>query len=106
MDFLCEFNFDVHYIKGKENIVVDGLSRQCHDLTFMVVGTDLRECIMHHLLEDEFYVEFFQMAYSQRPVKGKFVDYSLDSEGLLQHKGRIYIPSIGDLCEFIILEAH
>ena len=106
MKFLCEYNFDVHYIKGKDNIAADALSRLCHELTSMVIGKNLRECIMHHLPKDEFYAEFSQVAYSQRPCEGKFADYSLDLEGLLQHKGHIYIPSIGDLREFFILEAH
>ena len=72
----------------------------------MIIGIDLREHIMHHLLKDEFYVEVFQLVHSQRPLEGKFVDYSLDSEGLLRHKGCIYVPSNSDLHEFIILEAH
>ena len=72
----------------------------------MVIDIDLREHIMHHLLEDGIYVEFCKLVHSQRPLEGKFANYSLDFEGLLQHKGRIYVPSIGNLHEFIILEVH
>ena len=72
----------------------------------MVTSIDLRECIMHHLPEDEFYVEFFQLFHSQRPLEGKFFEYSLDSQGLLHHKGCIYVPSTSNLLEFIVLEAH
>ena len=106
MEFLCEYDFDVHYIKGKENVVVDALSRWRHELASMVTSTDLRERIMHHLPEDEFYLEYCQLVHSQKPLEGKFVDYTLDSDGLLRHKGHIYVPSIRDLREFIILEAH
>ena len=28
MEFLCEYDFDVHYIKGKENVIADALSRR------------------------------------------------------------------------------
>ena len=28
MEFLCEYDFDIHYIKGKENVVVYSLSRR------------------------------------------------------------------------------
>ena len=59
MEFLCEYDFDVHYIKGKENVVVDALSRRRHELTSMVTGIDLRERIIHHLHEDEFYAKIF-----------------------------------------------
>ena len=106
MEFLCEYDFDVHYIKGKENVVADALSRRRHELASMVTGTDLRERILRHLPEDEFYAEFCQTTHSQRPCEGKFADFSLDPDGLLRHKGRIYIPSTGDLREFIIIEAH
>ena len=82
------------------------LSRGCHELASMVIGIDLQEHIIDHLPEDEFYVEFCQIVHSQRPLEGKFSNYSLDSKGLLCHKGCIYIPSTSDLCEFIILEAH
>lgn len=43
MEFLCEYNFDVHYIKGKNNIVMDALSRWHHELASMVIGTYSRE---------------------------------------------------------------
>ena len=32
--------------------------------------------------------------------------YSLESDGLLQHFGPIYVPMSGDLCTLILLEAH
>ena len=83
MEFLCEYDFEVQYIKGKENVVADALSRRRHELSSMVTSTDLRELIMHHLPKDEFYAKFCQIIHSQRPLEGKFVDYSLDSEGLL-----------------------
>ena len=32
MDFLCEFDFKTKHIKGKENKVVDALSRKVHEM--------------------------------------------------------------------------
>ena len=52
------------------------------------------------------YVEVSQVVHSQRPLEGKYSEYSLESDGLLRHRGHMYVPSIGGLCEFIILEAH
>ena len=57
MEFLCEYDFDVHYIKGKENVVADSLSRRRHALSSMTTSTDLRERILQHLPADEFYSE-------------------------------------------------
>ena len=49
MEFLCEYDFDVHYIKGKENVVADALSRRHRELSSMTTSTDLREWILQLL---------------------------------------------------------
>ena len=84
MKFLRKYDFYVYYIKRKENVVVDALSRRLHGMSSMITKTDLRE----------------------RILEGRFFDFSLGQDGLLCHKGCIYVPSIGDLYELIILEAH
>ena len=105
MEFLCEYDFDVHYIKGKENVVADALSRRRHELSSVTTSTDLRERILQHLPADELYSEVSQVVHSQRPLEGKYSEYSLESDGLLRHRGRMYVPSIGGLHELIVLEA-
>ena len=106
MEFLFEYNFEVHYIMGKENVVADALSRRHHELSSVTTSTDLRERILQHLPADELYVEVSQVVHSQRPLEGKYSKYSLEFDGLLRHRGRMYVPSIGGLRELIILEAH
>ncbi len=64
MEFLCEYDFDVHYIKGKENVVADALSRRCHELSSMTTCTNLRERILQHLPADELYSEVSQVVCS------------------------------------------
>ena len=32
LEFLCEYDFDIKHIKGKENKVVEALSRRVHEL--------------------------------------------------------------------------
>ena len=32
LEFLCEYDFDIKHIKGKENKVVDALSRRVHEI--------------------------------------------------------------------------
>ena len=106
MEFLYEYDFDVHYIKGKENVVADALRRRRHELSSMTVSIDLREWILHHLTVDELFIEVSQVVHSQRPLEGKYSKYSLESDGLLHHRGSMYVPSTGGLHELIILEAH
>ena len=72
----------------------------------MTTCTDLRERILQHFPVDELYAKVSQMVHFQRPLEGKYSEYSLESDGLLRHRGRMYVPSIGGLRELIILEAH
>ena len=64
MEFLCEYDFDVHYIKGKENVGANALSRRCHELSSMTTSTYLRERILQHLSTDEIYSEVSQVVHS------------------------------------------
>ena len=57
MEFLFNYDFYVHYIKGKENVVADALRKRHHEFSSMITSIELREHIMHHLNEDELYAK-------------------------------------------------
>ena len=38
MEFLCEYDFDVHYIKGKENVIMDALSKRQDEVLELTLG--------------------------------------------------------------------
>ena len=45
LEFLCEFDFEIKHIKGKENKVADALSRKVHEMhvaSLSIFHTDLR----------------------------------------------------------------
>ena len=45
LEFLCEFVFEIKHIKGKENKVVDALSRKVHEMqvaSLSIFQSDLR----------------------------------------------------------------
>jgi hypothetical protein len=45
LEFLCEYEFDIKNIKGRENKVVDALSRRVHELhdtTIIMYQIDLK----------------------------------------------------------------
>jgi hypothetical protein len=49
MEFVCEYDFDIKHIKGKENKVVDALSRRVHELhgtTISMYQTDIKGRIL------------------------------------------------------------
>ena len=59
LEFLCEFDFEIKHIKGKENKVVDALSRKVHEIHVESLSTfqpDLRQQIINHITDDEVYM--------------------------------------------------
>ena len=60
LEFLCEVDFEIKHIKGKENKVVDALSRKVHEMhvaSLSICQPDLRQQITNHVVEDEMYVQ-------------------------------------------------
>ena len=39
MEFLCEFDFEIKHIKGKENNVVDTLKKRMHEMHVVAIVT-------------------------------------------------------------------
>ena len=59
LEFLCEFDFEIKHIKGKENKVADALNRkvqEIHVASVSVFQSKLRKLIVNHVPEDELYV--------------------------------------------------
>lgn len=55
MESLCEYEFDVHYIKGKENVIADVVSRRRHEISILSLGVDLRGRILEALPSETWY---------------------------------------------------
>jgi hypothetical protein len=55
LEFLCEYDFDIKNIKGKENKVADALSRRLHELhatTISMYQTDIKGIILEDANEN------------------------------------------------------
>lgn len=96
----------MNFIQGKENVVVDALSRWRHELSAVILGVDLRSQILSALPLDGWNQEVRTEVESVRALEGRFARYSLESDGLLRNLGHIYVPSTGDLCTLIMPKAH
>jgi hypothetical protein len=60
LDFLCECDFDIKHIKGKENKVVDALNRRVHELHVTAISmyrTDIKKRILEAVNVDLQYTE-------------------------------------------------
>ena len=64
MEFLCEYDLNVHYIKGKGNMVADALRRRHNEVSFVTTCINWRERVLHNVLEDELYVEVYLLVQS------------------------------------------
>jgi hypothetical protein len=55
LELLCEYDFDIKHIKGKENKVVDALSRRVHELhvaSIRMYQTNIKGIILEAVNED------------------------------------------------------
>jgi hypothetical protein len=108
LEFLSEYDFDIKHIKGKENKVVDALSRRVHIMhatAFNMHQSDLKRRILDGLVTDQHYLQVKENL-QQGDVQQKIKEYEIKEDGLLMHKNRIYVPSSGELRNLVLKEMH
>lgn len=66
----------------------------------------MRGQILAALPTDRLYQEVRSEIESGRPLEGQFAGYVLESDGILWHLGRIYVPHVESLRTLIMTEAH
>ena len=54
---MSEYNFGISYIKVKENVVADALSRRPHVFSLVPLKVNLRECVLTQLQGDSWYLK-------------------------------------------------
>jgi hypothetical protein len=104
MEFLNEYDFNIKHIKGKENKLVDALSRRVHIMNVIVVSmhqSDLKRRILDNIVTDQHYLQVKENL-KQGDVQKKIKEYEIKEDGLLMHKNRIYVPSSGELRNVVL----
>ena len=86
--------------------MADALSHRRHVISSMTLSVDLRSQILQALPTDSWYQEVCREIDSGRTLEGNFSDYVLESDGLLRHSRRIYVPLLDDIFTLILSEAH
>jgi hypothetical protein len=105
-EFMSEYNFGISYIKGKENVVADALSRIPRVFSLVPLKVNLREHVLAQLQGDNWYLKVTSNLQSERQLDPKYEGYSLEVDGLLRYRGRMYIPENGDIRSIILKEAN
>jgi hypothetical protein len=108
LEFLCEYDFDIKHIKGKENKVVDALNRRVHELhatTISMYQTDIKSRILEATNTDLQYRDLVAKL-QQGKMPQKVENYKLEADGILLYKNIIYVPNVQDLKLMILNEMH
>jgi hypothetical protein len=106
LEFLSEYDLDINHIKGKENKVVNALSRRVHLMHDTVVSmhqSDLKNKILDDLVTYQNYLQV-EESLQQGDVKQKIKEYEIKEDGLLMHKNRIFVPSSRELRNLVLKE--
>ena len=94
---MSECDFGISYIKGKENVVADALSRRPRVFSLVPLKVNLRERVLTQLQGDSWYLKVTSNLQSGRKLDPKYEGYSLEADELLRYRGRMYIPKVGDI---------
>ena len=82
---MSEYDFGISYIKGKENVVADALSRRPHVFSLVPLKVSLRERVLTQLQGDSWYLKVTSNLQSGRQLNPKYEGYSLETDKLLRY---------------------
>ena len=105
---MSEFDFKVRHFKGKENKVVDALSRRVHGLFEVNISreeSDLKQKVRTAGISDENFTKMMEELKNSTADSDKS-DLSIDKKVLLRFKNRLYIPDSTKLKLTVLDEVH
>ena len=88
MELLCEYDFDIKHIKGKENKVEDALSRNMHMMHVAAISTstsNLKDNIIGSSVTNELYQQVKE-GLKQQKIPQKFDKYKFKENEILMHR--------------------
>ena len=98
MELLQEFDFDLKYVKGKENVVADALSRRPIANAISCVQIFLMDEIKMDYIDDEFFNILFESLSKEARTANKiekFKSFELKDE-ILYYNGKVCVPKFGE----------
>jgi hypothetical protein len=104
LEFLSEYEFDINHIIGKENKVVDALSRrvhEMHDMTIIMYKLDLRKKILEVFKSNLRYVDI-KVTLQQGMSQQKLEHYEIREDRILMYRNIVYVSNDKDLKSLIL----
>ena len=108
LDFLREYDFEIQHIKGKENKVADALSKNTKLNFIAAISTyvsDLNEHLKEGVKQDENYQKL-QITVKKEPTESLIKGYSLNENGFLLFKDKLYVANVPKVKLLILDEVH
>jgi hypothetical protein len=108
LEFLSEYDFEITNIKGKENQVVDALSRRAHEVhvtTINMYRTYLKYQIISTTNSDQQYVKIRETS-QQGKFQQKLNSYELKEDGILMYNVKVYLLNSNELKNVVLKETH
>jgi hypothetical protein len=108
LELLCEYDFDIKHIKGKENKVDGALNTRVHELhatSISMYQTDLKGAIFEAA---KAYLQYMELVtkLQEGKMQQKTEDYELGVDAILLYKNRVYVPDSPELRSVILKEMH
>lgn len=75
-EFMSVYDFEISYIKGKKNVVVDTLSKRPQTFSLVALKVNLRERVLEKLFEDGWYLKVISALQSGKQIEPR--DMSLN----------------------------
>jgi hypothetical protein len=99
LEFLYEYEFDIHHIKGREKNLAYALNRRVNELhatTISMYQTNLKGIISEAAKVDLQYMELVTKL-QQGKIQQKTEDYELGTDGILLYRNIVYVPNYSEL---------
>ena len=108
LELLHEYDFQIQYQAGKDNVVADALSRKSILATLTILQTNLSDAVRQFYQEDIFFSKITSalLAHPKSQNQSRVVEGSQLGDDLLYYKGRLYVPPHKEIRHQILSEAH
>jgi hypothetical protein len=106
LEFLNEYDFEIKHINGKENHLVDALSRRSHEVHITATrmyGTNLKDKVIATTNSDQNYLKIKETL-QQGNFQQKFNYYKLEEDGILMYKGKLYVSNSSEMKNAVLKE--